>query len=109
MARGDKAPFAAVGFHSQQCVEKYLKALLVLHSVDFPKTHDLQALVGMVPPSSGLNLSLADMNLLSSYSIEGRYPGDWDPPTRKEAEEALETARKAREAVRKCLPKEFLV
>jgi HEPN domain-containing protein len=30
-----------VGFHSQQCVEKYLKAFLVSTKVDFPKTHDL--------------------------------------------------------------------
>ncbi len=70
MARGDKAPFATVAFHAQQCVEKYLKALLVLHSIDFPKTHDLQALVGMVPISCGLNLPISDMNVLSSHAIE---------------------------------------
>jgi HEPN domain-containing protein len=82
---------------------------LVLHSVDFPKTHDLQALLGKVPLSVGLNLSITDMNLLSSYAIEGRYPGNWDPPTSKEAESALEIARQVREAVRKSLPKEPLI
>jgi HEPN domain-containing protein len=30
-----------VCFHAQQCVEKYLKAFLVLEGIDFPKTHDI--------------------------------------------------------------------
>jgi len=30
--------------HAQQCAEKYLKALLALRAMDFPKTHDLEAL-----------------------------------------------------------------
>lgn len=34
-----------VGFHSQQCIEKYLKAYLVLKRLDFPKTHDLLELL----------------------------------------------------------------
>ena len=108
MLRGHEAPFSAVCFHAQQCVEKYLKALLVHHAVDFPKTHDLEALFGMVPNSSGLKLEIADLNLLSSYAVEGRYPGDWELPTREEADAALEIARTARDAVRKCLPVESL-
>lgn len=31
-----------VCFHMQQCVEKYLKAFLVLHQVSFRRTHDIQ-------------------------------------------------------------------
>src|SRR6266446_572321 len=31
-------------FHAQQCVEKYLKALLVARGLIFPRTHDLAAL-----------------------------------------------------------------
>ena len=37
----------AVGFHSQQAVEKALKVALTLEGVDFPKTHDLEFLVGL--------------------------------------------------------------
>ena len=33
-------PFRIIAFYSQQCVEKYLKALLVFHSIDFPYTHN---------------------------------------------------------------------
>jgi HEPN domain len=36
-----------VGFHAQQAVEKALKVALTLHGVDFPKTHDLDFLVGL--------------------------------------------------------------
>ena len=37
-----------IAFHCQQAVEKYLKALLVRQQVEFPKTHDIRALLGLV-------------------------------------------------------------
>jgi len=39
-----KPPLDAVCFHAQQCAEKYLKAFLVYHDIEFKKTHDLRAL-----------------------------------------------------------------
>jgi len=36
---GRDCPTDTVCFHSQQCVEKYLKAFLVLVEIPFPKTH----------------------------------------------------------------------
>ena len=36
-----------VGFHVQQAVEKALKVALTLEGVDFPKTHDIDFLVGL--------------------------------------------------------------
>jgi HEPN domain-containing protein len=41
---GRRCPTDTVCFHAQQCAEKCLKALLVLRGIDFPKTHDLEAL-----------------------------------------------------------------
>jgi HEPN domain-containing protein len=35
------SPTDTVCFHAQQCVEKHLKALLVLRAIVFPKTHDI--------------------------------------------------------------------
>jgi HEPN domain-containing protein len=32
-------------FHSQQAAEKYLKAFLVWHQIEFQKTHDIEALL----------------------------------------------------------------
>ena len=37
-----------IAFHCQQAVEKYLKALLVRQQVEFPKTHDIRKLLGLV-------------------------------------------------------------
>ena len=35
-------------FHAQQAIEKALKAVLVEHEVDFPRTHDLEQLVEVI-------------------------------------------------------------
>lgn len=40
--------FGAIGFHAQQAAEKFLKAFLVWHQVEFPKTHDLGQLLQLV-------------------------------------------------------------
>jgi HEPN domain-containing protein len=97
-------PFDTVCFHAQQCAEKYLKALLVSRSVDFPKTHDLRILMQMVPKEVKLGLRMNEVLPLNRYTIEARYPGDWEPITRKEAKEALAIACKVRQAVRTYLP-----
>ena len=39
----DDCPYGTVCFHAQQCAEKYLKALLTLHAIPFPKIYDLFA------------------------------------------------------------------
>ena len=40
-----QCPTDTVCFHAQQCVEKYLKAVLVLHHTPVPRTHDIESLV----------------------------------------------------------------
>ena len=34
-------------FHAQQAAEKYLKAFLCFNGIDFPKTHDIEELLGL--------------------------------------------------------------
>lgn len=97
-------PHGTVCFHAQQCVEKYLKALLVFHTVPFPKIHDLLELLPLVPRTIGLGIQPVDVAALNRYAVEGRYPGEWEPITRHDAEAAVETARKVREAIRRYLP-----
>ena len=46
---GEECPTDTVCFHAQQCVEKYLKAFLVLEGIDFPKTHDIEVLTALLP------------------------------------------------------------
>jgi HEPN domain-containing protein len=99
-------PFDTVCFHAQQCAEKYLKALLVSRSIPFPKTHDLRILMQLVPKEVKLGLRMNEVLPLNRYTVEARYPGDWEPITRKEAKEAVAIARMVRKAVRVHLPNE---
>ena len=69
-------PFDIVCFHAQQCAEKYLKALLVSRSLDFPKTHDLRLLMQRIPGDINLKLHIEEVVSLNRYTIEARYPGD---------------------------------
>jgi HEPN domain-containing protein len=32
-------------FHAQQCIEKYLKAYLIFHQKNFPKTHNISKII----------------------------------------------------------------
>lgn len=64
----------AACFHAQQCVEKALKAVLTLHQVDFPRTHNLEVLAGLVV---GLGVAspvpLMDLRRLNPYAVNFRY------------------------------------
>ena len=69
-----KEHLEAVTFHSQQASEKYLKALLVWHQIEFPKTHDLDLLLTLVSSREPeLATSLADAGILTPYGVEYRY------------------------------------
>ena len=66
----------AICFHAEQCAEKYLKAWLVEHALDFPKTHDLEVLAKMcLPMLSELAPLMDGLRFLTSSAIEVRYPG----------------------------------
>src|SRR6478736_6454218 len=75
VAMGKDAPTDAVCFHSQQCVEKYLKALLVLQGVPVPKTHNIRMLRRLLPRTRRpkMDRSLADR--MTKYPTVARYPG----------------------------------
>jgi HEPN domain-containing protein len=48
LARADDPQTDAADFHLQQAVEKALKAWLALRGIDYPKTHDLNPLLGLL-------------------------------------------------------------
>ena len=48
MTLAENCPYDTVSYHCQQCVEKYLKALLIHRNVDFPRTHDLVVLFNLL-------------------------------------------------------------
>lgn len=105
---GEDCPLDTVCFHTQQCAEKYLKVLLIFHGVEFPKTHDLEALIYLLPKEMDLHLDIPAVLSLNRYPVEARYPGDWDPMDREEAERAVQIAQAVRDAVRALLPPDAL-
>jgi len=61
-------------FHLQQGVEKLIKALFCLHSVRFPKTHDLDELAELAR-DRGIDLpfDMEKLTELTPYAVEWRY------------------------------------
>lgn len=93
-------------FHSQQAAEKYLKALLTLKQVEFPKTHSIRELLDLVKKfDEPLAERLEPAVYLTPYGVEARYPGDSPEPRIDEAGEALASARLVAEAVMECFNK----
>jgi HEPN domain-containing protein len=92
----------AIGYSSQQASEKFLKAFLVLHQIEFPKTHDLAILLDLIetiaPAIAG---SLRDITVLNDYGVDVRYPGDLPDLDTRKARKAVELAAKVRDEISK--------
>jgi len=70
-------------FHAQQAVEKFLKAFLVFHNKDFPKTHDLEFLLLECQKidKSGFDF---DFGSLTDFGVSVRYPDDFIIPDKED-------------------------
>jgi HEPN domain-containing protein len=94
----------AIGFHAQQAAEKYLKAFLVQHQVEFPRTHDLGELLDLVagvhaPLASSLRGAIA----LNPYGVDSRYPGYSGEIRTEDAREAVALATHVHDAILQAL------
>lgn len=91
---------STVCFHSQQAAEKYLKAFLTHHQVEFPKTHAINQLLDLIAPvDSKLAESLRDVIVLTNYGVDVRYPGDFLSVTSSDAQQAIRLAERVRRLV----------
>jgi HEPN domain-containing protein len=103
---GEDAPTDTICFHAQQCIEKYIKALLVLHGIEFPRTHNLGVLIARLPQPTRPRLTPQEQELLTDYATTTRYPGDYEPILLAEARLAVRLARRVRRDTRKQLPRQ---
>ena len=94
-------PYRLIAYHAQQCVEKSLKAFLVLQDVDFPYTHNLFRLVGMCPKDVSWLASAMEAASLTPYAATTRYPGGELDVTRDEAVAAAGTAAVLTDLIRR--------
>jgi len=96
-------------FHSQQAAEKYLKAFLVWHQIEFPKTHDIETLLKLAGEADKkLPEVLREAIILTPYGVDYRYPGDYPEVTRTDAERAFQSADRVRGEIRSRLPRQTL-
>jgi len=51
-----------------------------------------------------IQLEPLDLAILNRYAVEVRYPGNWEPISREEAEDAVALAEKIRREIRRHLP-----
>lgn len=84
-------------FHAQQAAEKAIKAIFVFLQTDFPYTHDLDRLRGLLPEGWLVKENPPDLSGLTFWATRGRYPGSRREATEDEAREAIEQARRAYE------------
>jgi HEPN domain-containing protein len=92
--------FENVGFHAQQCAEKYLKGYLVLHGATFKKWHDLGYLLDLcIPIDQRWEWFYDEAEFLSPFAAEYRYPDLLIKFTKEQAERSIRIARQIRQAV----------
>ena len=89
-------------FHCQQCAEKYLKAFLQEHQIEFERRHNLMPLLDLcVSIDVDFSSIKSDLQTLDRYAVIVRYPGiTLDVET---AESALDAAERVRKFIRKKL------
>ena len=90
---GDDYLGGAVAYHSQQCIEKCLKAVLEEAGVSIPKTHSslylLQA-IRTIRPDFTAGIDEDDLAGIDDIYTDVRYPGSrgilpWGMPTAEQA------------------------
>jgi HEPN domain-containing protein len=104
LLRAEFEDYENAGFHAQQAAEKFIKAFLVRHQIQFPKSHDiavLRQLVARVDPRLAEKLAAADA--LTPYGVEFRYPGDLPSVSRDEGGTALRLAEETRALIMESL------
>lgn len=102
---GRAAPTDTICFHAQQCVEKYLKAVLVAQDIEFERIHHITSLVALLPEAIRPDLTPDEQILLTDYAVAIRYPGEPESVSLAEARRAVDVARRVRTQVRSHLPK----
>lgn len=95
----EKGIYNQACFHSQQCVEKALKALFIYHQGRMPpRIHMIVDLLGLLPTKWFADVAADSIEKIDNYYIITRYPDalpgtlEQGLPEKDEAEEAVALA-----------------
>ena len=84
---------------SQQAAEKAIKAALVLTDGEAPFLHDLEALVNLLSEDWPEEIAGADLEALTPWASDARYPVDRPEPTAENATHSVAEAQKVYDAI----------
>lgn len=91
----------SICFHCQQAVEKYLKAYLIFLEINFPKTHEIGELIGLIENvDNNISQLKNEADKLTDYAVEIRYPDDWFEPNQNDVTEAINITQQIREYIK---------
>ena len=99
-----------VAFHSQQCIEKSLKAVLEEYDMDLVRIHNLERLIEIVKNHVKIDVNIVLIEKMDKLYIDSRYPADFGllpdgKPTIEDAEEFYDVASSVYEVVKTNLEK----
>lgn len=102
--------YNVVCFHSQQSIEKYLKAYLIYNGINPPKVHHLITLIKIISKfSDAFDEFIDDVKTVDMYYIPSRYPdapiGSLPDgmPNENDAKKALEIAYNIRKRIKEII------
>lgn len=98
------AYFDTIAFHCQQAVEKYLKALLVHHDIEFQRSHNLIYLLDLLSQKMEISEDSYDKAImLNEYRVQIRYPHSTIFLNKEELESAINISQYFRDFLVKTL------
>jgi HEPN domain-containing protein len=91
-----------VCFHMQQCSEKYLKTFLIFHDKEYPRSHNLEALLTLCLKIDQGFQDLVELGVqeLTKYATSLRYGDKFYSPSLEETNQTIVLAEKVRDFVR---------
>ncbi|MCL6476332.1 MAG: HEPN domain-containing protein [Firmicutes bacterium] len=94
-----------VCFHMQQAAEKYLKAFLILHGREYPRTHRIENILQICEQVEPIFRELREHGIeeLSRYATTIRYGKDEYMPSVEETKRAIQLAQTVKRFVRQRL------
>jgi HEPN domain-containing protein len=100
----DEVLYEDVCFYCQQAVEKALKGLLVSIGIDFPYTHSISKLIGLIEVLNiDIPAEIKNSIVLTVYAMEARYPGYDEFISEEEYKETVRLAEQVYNWVRERL------
>lgn len=65
-----------IAFHSQQCIEKVFKSILIFYTGEIPRIHNLLKLYGMIIEHEKIDIDMKLLERINETYIDSRYPSD---------------------------------